>query len=117
MLDRSSQPPPGIDALVEAISDGHLDDDLPALVDAINDRRRRTDSDQTRQALQGLAVGTRVRIDEHVRPRYLQGSTGTIHQIDGATVVVSLDTPVGRFTDGHISCSPRVLHPIADKKT
>ncbi|HWG72565.1 MAG TPA: hypothetical protein VG184_00775 [Acidimicrobiales bacterium] len=88
-----------------AISDGHLDDALPALVDAINDRRRRAQRDQTRRALQHLSVGTRVRLDEPVRPPYLQGCTGTIHQIDGSTVVVSLDTPVGRFTDGHISCS------------
>lgn len=93
MANHPPQPPPGIDALVAAIHDGRLDDDLPALVDAINDRHRLIDSDQTRRALQHLTVGTRVRLDEHVRPRYLQGCTGTIHQIDSITVVVSLDTP------------------------
>ncbi len=117
MANHPPQPPPNIDALVAAIHDGRLDDDLPALVDAINDRRHRIDSDQTRRALQHLSVGTPVRLDEHVRPRYLQGCTGTIHQIDGVTIVVSLDTPVGRFTDGHVSCSPRALHPIPEAKT
>ena len=117
MADHSPLPPPGIDALVAAIRDGRFDDDLPALVDAINERRQRSERDLTRRALQHLSVGTRVRLDEHVRPKYLQRATGTIHQIDGTTVVVSLDTPAGRFTDGHISCSPRVLHLIPKEKT
>lgn len=107
------QPLPDIDTLVAAIRDGRLPDDAIAdLVDAINDRRARSEADQIRQALQHLAVGTRVRVDRHVKPKYLQGATGTIHQIDATTVVVLLDTPVGKFTDGHINCSPRVLHPI-----
>ena len=106
------QPRPDVHTLVAAIRDGHLDDDLPDIVDAINERRARTEADQTRRALEQLAVGTRVRIDRHVQPKYLQGATGTIHQIEHTTVVVLLDTPLGRFKDGHISCSPRVLHPI-----
>ena len=114
MAEPSSPPAPDIDILVAAIRAGHLDDDLPALVDAINQRRQRSEHDLTRRALQHLRVGTRVRLDEHVRPKYLQGATGPIHQID-ATTVVSLDTPAGRFTDGHINCSPRVLHPIPEK--
>ena len=117
MADHSPPPPPHIDALVAAIRDGRLDDDLPALVDAINERRHRSERDLTRRALQHLTVGTRVRLDAHVRPKYLQGATGTIHQIDATTVVVSLDTPAGRFTDGHINCSPRVLHPIPENET
>jgi len=62
--------------------------------------------------LERLAVGDRVRVDGHVAPGYLQGRTETIHEIDHSTVTVCLDTPVGRFTDGHIACNPRVLHPI-----
>lgn len=107
-------PRPDITALVAAIRDGTLDDDLPDLVDAINDRRARTEADQTRRALQRLHLGDRVRLDRHVRPKYLQNATGTIHQIDTTTVVVKLHTPTGRFTDGHINCSPRALHPITD---
>jgi hypothetical protein len=117
MADHPAPPPPDIDALVAAIHAGRLDEDLPALVDAITERRARTEIEQTRRALQALSVGTRVRLDQHVRPRYLQGATGTIHQIDRTTVIVSLDTPVGRFTDGHINCSPRVLQPIPAETT
>ena len=64
--------------------------------------------------LQRLSVGGRVRIDGHASRRYLQGRTGTIHQIEHQTVTICLDTGTGRFTDGHINCSPRVLHPITN---
>ena len=111
----ADQPPlPDITALAAAIRNGTLDSDLADLVDAINDRRAKTEVDQTRQALQRLTVGDRVRLDHHVRPKYLQGAPGTIHHLDHTTVVVKLDTPVGKFTDGHINCSPRALHPITD---
>lgn len=62
-------------------------------------------------------MGVRVRIDNQVKPRYLQGATGTIHHIDGTTVTVYLDTPTGRFTDGHVACSARALHPITPPET
>jgi len=103
-------PRPHTTAVLAAIRDGTLDGDL---VDAINDQRTRRDAEQIRRALQHLAIGDRVRLDRHVRPKYLQNATATIHHID-TTTVVKLDTPAGRFTDGHINCSPRALHPIAD---
>ncbi len=84
---------------------------------AINERNRNITADQTRRALQQLSIGDRVRLDNHVSPRYLQGRTGTIHQIDATTVTVCLDTPAGRFTDGHVTCSPRALHPIHQPPT
>ncbi|MGH9047645.1 MAG: hypothetical protein ACRDVW_10085 [Acidimicrobiales bacterium] len=108
---RAVTPPPA-ETILAAIEAGQLDDQLPALGEAINDRNRRIAADRTRRALEQLAVGQRVRLDGHISPRYLQGRTGTIHRIDRSTVTVCLDTPVGRFTEGHISCSPRVVHPV-----
>ena len=99
--------PPPAGSILAAIENGQLDDQLSALGEAINDRNRRIAADQARCALQQLSVGSCVRLDDHVSPRHLQGHTGTIHQIDRSTVTVCLDTPVGRFTDAHISCSPR----------
>lgn len=108
---------PGIDiaAVLAAIADGRLDHHLPALADAINQRNRDSAAEQTRAALQHLAIGTRVRIDDHISPHYLRGRPGTIHHIDGTTVTVCLDTPIGRFTDGHVACSARVLHAITSQ--
>lgn len=93
-------PRPYTTAVLPAIRDGILDADL---VDAINDQRTRSDAEQIRRTLQRLAIGDR--LNRNVRPKYLQNATATIHHID-TTTVVKLDTPAGRFTDGHINCSP-----------
>lgn len=108
---------PTIDDVLTAISDGRLDPHLAALAQAITDRDRTRADEQARSALQHLAVGGRVRLDGQVKPRYLQNATGTIHHIDGTTVTVHLDTPTGRFTNGHVSCSARTLHPINQPET
>ena len=62
-----------------------------------------------RQSLARTSVGARVRLNANVNPRYLQGQHGEVHDIDGEHVVVCLDVPVGRFTSGHIRCSPLSL--------
>lgn len=108
---------PNIEDVITAINDGHLDSHLATLAQAITDRDRTLADQQTRRALHHLTVGGRVRIDNQVKPRYLQGATGTIHHIDDTTVTVHLDTPTGRFTDGHVSCSARALHPITQPET
>lgn len=113
----ASTPAPPIEAILTAIETGQLDNQLPALGEAINDRNRRVAAEQTRAALQRLSVGSRVRLDGHISPRYLQGRTGTVHQIDHTTVTVCLDTPIGRFKDGHVTCNPRVLHPTPPQTT
>jgi hypothetical protein len=97
-------PRPYTTAVLPAIRDGIRDGILDAdLVDAINDQRTRSDAEQIRRTLQRLAIGDR--LNRNVRPKYLQNATATIHHID-TTTVVKLDTPAGRFTDGHINCSP-----------
>lgn len=98
-------------ATADIVAD-RLDDALPDLVDAINTRREHTDAQAARRALNTLHVGDSVRIDNHVKPRYLHGATGTVHHLDPATVL--LDTPTGRYKDGHITCSPRAVHPITE---
>jgi hypothetical protein len=54
----------------------------------------------------------RVCIGDQVKPQYLRGETGTIHEIDGDVVVVYLDRAVGKFTSRHTSCSPEMLEVI-----
>ncbi|MEW6476974.1 MAG: hypothetical protein AB1679_32355 [Actinomycetota bacterium] len=110
-------PDTSTERLVARIRDGHLDTELPALIDAINERVRILDELQTHRSLAQLSVGTRVRLNDAVSPRYLQGQCGEVHDINDDHVVVCLDTPVGRFTSGHIRCSPRVLERIDDSGT
>jgi hypothetical protein len=103
--------------LIDRIRHGHLDHDLPALIEAINHRIRVLNDLRTSQALARLSVGTRVRVNGPVSPRYLQGQSGEIHEINTNRVLVCLDKPVGRFTDGHISCSPIILERIDSPAT
>jgi len=124
----SRRPPPALatpDAGVELsiagvvarIGSGTLDDELPRLIDAINARVRTVADVRTRQAREQLSVGTRVRLNHTVSPRYLHGCCGEVHDIDGDHVVVCLDVPVGRFSSGHVRCSPLALEPIGLAET
>lgn len=99
-------------SLPARIGSGQLDADLPALIDAINARLRAIEDSRTRQALAQLSVGTRVRINDTVSPRYLHGCCGEVHDIDGNHLVVCLDVPVGRFSSGHVRCSPLAVERI-----
>jgi hypothetical protein len=103
--------------LADRIRHGHLDRELPTLIEAINHRARTLGDLRTSSALARLSVGTRVRVNGPVRPRYLQGQSGEVHDIDVNHVVVCLDNPIGRFTSGHISCSPTILERIHDPAT
>jgi hypothetical protein len=100
-----------------AIRAGLLDDQLPALIDAINYRSRLVAEQRARQALSKLSVGARVRLRSSVRPRYLQGQYGEVHEIDGRYAIVCLDRPVGRFTDGHVRCPPLSLELVEEART
>lgn len=64
-----------------------------------------------------LSIGARVRLNGTVSPRYLQGQRGEVHEIDGNHVVVCLDAPLGRFTSGHVRCSPLSLERIDEAGT
>ncbi len=65
--------------------------------------------------MQRLVHHGRVRIGNTAKPQYLRGLTGEVHEIHNDFVLVCFDEPVGRFTDGHISCPPQLLEPIADR--
>jgi len=95
--------------LLNQIADGALDPHLAALAQAIDARRHQHHTVRSVTALAMLDVGARVRINQHLRPRYLQGSRGTVTEIDDATATVELDQPVGRFTSGQLRCPPLAL--------
>lgn len=106
-----------IAGVVARIGSGALDAELPGLIDAINARVRTVADLRTRQALARLSVGARVRLNRTVSPRYLHGCCGEVHDIDGDHVVVCLDVPVGRFSSGHVRCSPLALEQIGPAET
>lgn len=100
--------------LEQLIVDGVFDQRLPALIDAINHRLRAIDDAESVAARQRLHVGDRVRHNDRVKPKYLEGHAGTIHEIHDDYIVVCLDHPIGRFTSGHVRSHPRTLEPITE---
>ena len=103
-------------SLEQLIVDGAFDHRLPALTDAINHRLRAIDDAESAAARQRLHVGDRVRHNDRVKPRYLEGQAGTIHEIHDDYIVVCLDQPIGRFTSRHVRSHPRTLEPITESQ-
>lgn len=119
-----SHPPradPGTDPapydLADRVLSGQLDTELPALIEAINRRWKIIQDQRTAAAMAKLRVGDRVRIGHDISPQYLHGRHGEVHQIDHDSVVVCLDTPVGRFKSGHVRCPPTALERTEPAKT
>jgi len=102
----------GAAPLLNAISSGQLDSALPPLIEAINARVATLARLRHQAAAERIVLHGRVRVSNSAKPQYLRGLVGEVHELDGDDVVVCLDEPVGRFTSGHIRCSPELLEPI-----
>jgi hypothetical protein len=124
MSRRARRPRPGparpqaapvdlVQAVVEAIARGELDDELAVLGAVINERVRLLATAQSMTTLASLRVGDRVRINHSAKPNYLHGRAGTVSGWAGQNVIVQLDQPAGRFTTGELRCPPLVLEPLA----
>jgi hypothetical protein len=106
-------PPDLVQAVVEAIARGELDDELGVLGAVINERVRLLATARSMTTLASLRVGDRVRITHSAKPNYLHGQPGTVTGWAGQNVIVQLDQPVGRFTTGELRCPPLILEPLA----
>jgi hypothetical protein len=102
-----------VQAVVEAIARGELDEELGVLGAVINERVRLLATARSMTTLASLRVGDRVRINHNAKPNYLHGQAGTVSGWAGQNVIVQLDQPVGRFTTGELRCPPLVLEPLA----
>jgi hypothetical protein len=102
-----------VQAVVEAIARGELDEELGVLGAVINERVRLLATARSMTALASLRVGDRVRINHSAKPNYLHGRAGEVTGWAGQNVVVQLDQPVGRFVTGELRCPPLILEPLA----
>jgi hypothetical protein len=111
-----ARPPASVDlvqAVVEAIARGELDEELGVLSAVINERVRLLATARSMTTLASLRVGDRVHINHSAKPHSLHGRAGTVSGWAGQNVVVQLDQPVGRFTTGELRCPPLVLETLA----
>jgi ribosomal protein L21E len=102
-----------VQAVVEAIARGELDEELAVLGAVLNQRVRLLATARSMRTLASLRVGDWVRINHSAKPNYLHGRAGTVSGWAGQNVVVQLDQPVGRFTTGELRCPALVLEPLA----
>jgi hypothetical protein len=102
-----------VQAVVEAIARGELDQELGVLGAVINQRVRLLATARSMRTLASLRVGDRVQINHSAKPNYLHGRAATVTGWAGQNVVVQLDQSVGRFTSGELRCPPLILEPLA----
>jgi len=101
-----------VQAVVEAVARGELDEELGVLGAVINQRVRLLATARSMTTLASLRVSDRVRISHSAKPNYLHGRAGTVTGWAGQNVIVQLDQPVGRFVTGELRCPPLVLEPL-----
>src|SRR5512133_2881313 len=91
---RPQQPPPArapaprvdlVQAVVEAIARGELDQELAVLGAVINERAQLLATARSMRTLASLRVGDRVRINHSAKPNYLHGQAGTVSGWAGRT--------------------------------
>src|SRR6266536_2611442 len=104
-----------VQAVVEAIAHGELDDELGVLGAVINERVQLLATARSMRTLASLRVGDRVRINHSAKPNYLHGEPGTVTGWAGQNVIVQLDRPVGRFAGGELRCPPLILEPLVSE--
>ena len=82
--------------VISSIEDGHCDDDLSAIIDAVRSRQQVLAARNVR----ALAPGDTVRFSDSIRPKYLIGKTATVVKLNKKTVVVDCpdDPDYGRFS-------------------
>jgi hypothetical protein len=98
----NSQPPADTDVskLLDAIHGGILDKHLDGIIDEISERRKMI----ARLKLRLFEPGDRVRVNSHIRPKYLEGITGTIRGFYNKTIEVDLDPHqyTGRYNNSRL---------------
>lgn len=86
------------DEFLKLLRSGEFDNDLLQLSAAVNARIKATEP-QAEDFIEGQVV----RFNNRVKPKYLQGKTATIRQINRTRVVLDLENPVGRFSRGIVT--------------
>jgi hypothetical protein len=101
--------------LLQSIASGELDVHLPAIARAIDARQHLLHTMDSIDALAQLVVDDRVRINQHARPRYLQGLHATMIDVDTVTATVSLERPIYVMTNSLSSQRPSSLGALTQQ--
>lgn len=83
-----------IETVLEQISKGVFDDNLPKMGDAV---KARLDKLRKNKSISDINIGDRVRFNELTGTRYMVGQYAVVVSKNRTKVVVRLETPTGRF--------------------
>jgi hypothetical protein len=101
-----------IEALLDALMLGVLDDHLDQIAAIVKIRRDMIDGVTELVARSQFHQGDRVRFVDSAKPRYLVGHSGIITRMEMERCVVQLDEPVGRYTNGEVKARATQLEPL-----
>lgn len=96
-----------IDDLCHYIGKGEFDDHLDELAERVSRRKTALSA----LFFSTLKVGDKVMFNERTRPKYLQGATATVVELNRTRAVVDLDAPIGKF-EGKISTTPALIELV-----
>jgi hypothetical protein len=80
--------------VMAAIGSGEFDTDLAKIQEAVELRLSQTRSSKT---IKDFGIGDKVRLNNNCGTRYLVGHTGKIVGMKRTKLVITLDSPVGKF--------------------
>lgn len=95
--------------LCDEVDDGEWDDGLRDIAAAISSRLEIVSRRTARRLQRSLSEGDRVKLTNGIKPRYLDGMTGIIIKVKGATAVVQLDKMPKRTGAGRPSATENEL--------
>ncbi len=104
--------PDDVGALLDALLLGAFDDHLEQIASVVKLRRDMIAGVTELIARGRFAEGDRVRFVEAARPRYLGGHTATVTKKEMEHLVVQLDEPMGRYTDGMVKTRATQLEAL-----
>jgi len=83
-----------LEQIIAAIESGEFDKDLAKISSAVDSRKATVRSTIT---IKDFGIGDKVKFNNSCGTRYIVGHTGKVVGIKRTKLVVTLDTPVGRF--------------------
>lgn len=82
-----------LDDLTTDILNGKYDENLDRIIEVTRGRK----DFLNRRMFFTLKPGDKVKFNRNTKPKYLQGKTATVVELNNDKVVVDLDYPVGKF--------------------
>lgn len=105
--------------IVQSLNAGLYDDQISDFAEAVGQRAKIVKTREAQQLFANLEVEDRVRVNApHLKPRYLNGATGTVVEKRITKITVQfdddIDDPYGKWAGKKAVLHPSMIVPIGD---